>query len=363
MFNLVIAVVLISTLVEIMKRVFICFVLCLACTGCSSWNSSKKTASAKKFNWTSPKTWFEKEYQQPTSLAAIWSPDVLVTSGQGSTRGFGGRIYFYNERSQAIPVDGDLIVHGYEAVGNAQERQQASLKRTADKVMKFSGEELKTHFSPSQLGASYSVWIPWEDADGVRKEITLIPSFKSKDGKVVQGSSAKLYLPGTEIDEQGQRRIPAQQISYRRSSIATNPGSHAVDDEPRMRTTTIEVPGNASLANTVRTSESYTLGNGRTKPAQSISTSNGGLVVGQPIGRTNGTKRSGRRTTFELNGSSSSENKSLQRALQSIQRLDAQPAATPSSPGVVSLPTIPKDLPWEAPIGVSSVQPASYQTK
>ncbi len=34
--------------------------------------------------------------------------------GKPVTRGFGGRIYFYNDRSQAVPVDGELVVYGFD---------------------------------------------------------------------------------------------------------------------------------------------------------------------------------------------------------------------------------------------------------
>ena len=143
-----------------MKRLFVLLLICVASsTGCSSWSSANKTTNSS-FAWNSPSTWFKKEYQQPSSLAAIWSPDVLVVQNQGSQRGFGGRIYFYNEKSQAIPVDGDLIVHGYEAIGDAEQRAAAGNKSRADKVFTFGGEDLATHFSPSQLGASYSIWVP-----------------------------------------------------------------------------------------------------------------------------------------------------------------------------------------------------------
>ncbi len=49
-----------------------------------------------------------------TEHAVIWTEDVLMVTGKPPTRGFGGRIYFYNEKSQAIPVEGELVVYGYE---------------------------------------------------------------------------------------------------------------------------------------------------------------------------------------------------------------------------------------------------------
>ncbi len=94
-------------------RTFIATVCLLGIfSGCASLtepSSAKK--GKKKESWS----WFKKkEYQEPKSLVAIWTEDTFAQPGKPMTRGFGGRLYFYNEKSQAIPVDGELIVYGYE---------------------------------------------------------------------------------------------------------------------------------------------------------------------------------------------------------------------------------------------------------
>ncbi|MCA9132635.1 MAG: hypothetical protein KDA45_05760 [Planctomycetales bacterium] len=185
---------------------------------CSTWshNSAKSDKS-----WAITKLW-KKEYQQPTSIAVIWSPDTLTMTGKPPTRGFGGRIFFYNQASQAVPVDGELIVHGYRSQPFIGVSEQVH----ADKTFGFTAEQLTTHFSPSQLGASYSIWIPWDAADGFREEVTLIPTFKGTDGTIVQGAPAKLYLPGRSL-ELGAKSPPsgtAQTVSYQRATTPTNPG-------------------------------------------------------------------------------------------------------------------------------------------
>ncbi|RMF44230.1 MAG: hypothetical protein D6753_03145 [Planctomycetota bacterium] len=193
--------------------------------------------------------WFDKEYQIPQSIAVIWSPEVLTVPGQQSTRGFGGRIYFYNAKSQAIPVDGDLIVYAYRTTD--EHRRSADLKVAADKKFAFTAEQLTRHFSPSQLGASYSIWIPWGDAEGFREEITLIPTFKSKDGAIVQGAPAKVFLPGKARDGEEELPVPGQQVSYRHSTTPaydvapSSPGR--TDARSGLETTTISVPLDSSL--------------------------------------------------------------------------------------------------------------------
>lgn len=336
-----------------MNRFHLVVILCVvASTGCSSWSGGSKNANSG-FSWSSPNTWFKKEYQTPDELAAIWSPDVLMVQNRGSFRGFGGRIYFYNAKSQAIPVDGDLIVHGYEATGNAKEREEGSLHATADRTFEFSGEELATHFSPSQLGASYSVWIPWDEANGERKEIMLIPTFKTKDGKVVQGSPAKLYLPGAEKDDFGRTQLPAQQVSYRASSTPTNNvvSHQAGTTSNRMRTTTIDVTQNPSLTKPASSQVAQpSLGAGSTGSV----VVGGGIVVGGAAESLPTNPPANGRRSFELNSSTTQEIEHLRSALEKINS-DALKKSSPT-PGVVSLPNLPSQN-WH---NGGQVTPASY---
>jgi hypothetical protein len=199
-------------------------------SGCASWTTSKP----KNHNsmWSKMQFW-KKPYQRPQKMAAIWTHDILTMTAKPPTRGFGGRIYFYNDKSQAIPVDGELIVHGYE---ETKVPRSDAEKTKADKTFMFTAEQFTEHFSSSELGASYSVWIPWDMADGMQKEITLIPAFKGTDGSLVQGEPAKLILPGRTIEEQP-HTTPFQHVSYQQSEMPTNSGPLPVLGG--MKTTTI----------------------------------------------------------------------------------------------------------------------------
>lgn len=216
--------------------------LAVACSGCSTW--SKSSPKSTESPWSISKFW-KKEYQQPQSIAVIWAPDTLTIPGKPVTRGFGGRIYFYNVKSQAVPVDGDLIVHAYLKHSRHDQSEQVA----ADKTFAFTAEQLTTHFSPSEIGASYSIWIPWDAADGMRAEVTLIPTFKGTDGTIVQGSPAKVNLPGkVDVANDPTKRGLMQTVSYSQSSLATNPGPDGLPDKPQMRTTTIHVPSNSTIS-------------------------------------------------------------------------------------------------------------------
>lgn len=249
-----------------MRRNTALLALCLAgsscgLTGCSSLSSKKGTKNSEVKIW-SPSTWFEEEYQTPESLAVIWSPDVLTVAGQPPMRGFGGRVFFYNEKMQAVSVEGDLAIHGFDGDRTKVDPQST----VATKKFDFSADKLVDHFSPSDLGASYSIWVPWDPAGGPRKEISLVATFKSKDGKVVQGTPAKLSLMGRapEGDEQASNSLktPMQTVSYRYSETPSN-----VPQQPStLRTTTISLPTSSLIGRRRK----FTLGADADNQAQSV---------------------------------------------------------------------------------------------
>ncbi|MDX1930001.1 MAG: hypothetical protein SFV81_25970 [Pirellulaceae bacterium] len=217
------------------KISLIMYVMLLALsTGCAAWTDKSKSKDSK---WSSMQFW-KKPYQKPSKVAAIWTHDILAMSGKPPTRGFGGRLYFYNDKSQTIPVDGELVVHGYEEVRIGLTLQTEKTK--ADKTFMFTAEQFTEHFGSSDLGASYSIWIPWDAADGVQKEITLIPTFKGKDGTILQGEPAKLVLPGRKLEDP-LANAAIQHVSIQQSQTPTNMGP--LPQLSGLRTTTISVPG------------------------------------------------------------------------------------------------------------------------
>lgn len=243
----------------------------LTSSGCSTWQTK---STDKEFSPWSPSTWFKKEYQEPASLAAIWAPDTLVVAGQPTMRGFGGRIYFYNDRSQAVPVEGDLVVHGYLTTPGAVKTTGVD----SDQRFVFSSEQLTTHFSPSQIGASYSIWIPWDEAEGFREEVTLIATFKSKQGSVVQGTPAKLFLPGQSRVEDELPAPKNQMVSYTTKSVPTHPGPENLNATPPTRTTTIEIPDNLARLRAQRT----TFELGATQPGATATPTNPQSLTSAP---------------------------------------------------------------------------------
>jgi hypothetical protein len=164
----------------------------LGCSSFGDWGKAKEYVE-----W--PLSRFAKDYQKPQRIAVIWSPDVMTVPGQAPMRGFGGRLYFYNEKSIAVPVKGELMIYGYEEPApnvGLSTAKSPDKKTVPDKKFKFSPEQFAERFSKSDLGASYSIWIPWDEAGGNVKRVSLIPIFKLDDDQVVYGDPAELTLPG-----------------------------------------------------------------------------------------------------------------------------------------------------------------------
>ncbi len=167
--------------------------------GCSTFQKKDETllsASPKpKKSLFDRMPWSKKDdtpepYPNPVKLAATWTPDTLTQTGRVATRGFGARVFFYDEKSRPVPVDGTLVVHAFDEL-DAGKNGQPQIKR-----YEFTPEQFTRHFSQSDLGASYSVWIPWDAVGGKQSRVSLVASFSTAEGKMVQGTPTTVLLPG-----------------------------------------------------------------------------------------------------------------------------------------------------------------------
>jgi hypothetical protein len=218
------------------KYLIVAFSGMMVFSGCQSLTSKSDSSApaAKKSSWFK---FGKKEYQTPQSMAVIWKEDTIFVPGKAPTRGFGGRVYFYNEKSQAIPVEGELTVYGYD---ESQPHHAKINPDQADKKFKFTSEQFTKHFSESQLGASYSIWIPWDGVGGPTKKVALLPTFVTTDGKLVRGESSTQVLPGQGPAEPTLGNPAVQAVGYNEITGVTTKTS--TDPGTSMRTTTIGLP-------------------------------------------------------------------------------------------------------------------------
>ncbi|TVP98328.1 MAG: hypothetical protein EA381_12755 [Planctomycetaceae bacterium] len=217
----------------------------LTAVGCSG--AGPKESTAWKMPW-SKQDKAAKPYPNPVRMVATWTPDTLTQSGRTPTRGFGGRFYFYDEKTRSVPVSGELTVHAFA------EKTDGSVGEV--KRYQFTEEQFTRHFSQSDLGASYSVWIPWDAVGGDQMRISLVPSFKSTSGKLVQGDMALVGLPGrrTATENIAKRPDPTERLMAQRDSsksgltTTTIPVRRSIDSPSIMR------PGMSAAAHRIAAS-------------------------------------------------------------------------------------------------------------
>ena len=143
-----------------------------------------------KPNW--PTSWFQKndEPGTPDRMLAIWSDTILHQPGKPGVRGFGGRIYFYEgSDTKAILIDGKLSVYAYDG---------EDLGSSAKPLRKFvfTKEQFSEHMSYTDMGPSYSVWLPWDKVGGESMQLSLVTRFEGTAGGVVISKPTTKLLPG-----------------------------------------------------------------------------------------------------------------------------------------------------------------------
>lgn len=179
----------------------------------------------------------EESFGTPQKMAVIWKDSTLQTANNPTVRGFGGRVFFYDDENKPIKVDGEMVVYGFNSESGLVQ---------ADKKFVFKREHMGDHYGETDMGHSYSFWIPWDKVGGERTSVTLIPAFKNSDGKLVKGGQTINVLPGSEP------KAPELKTStYKGREIALATGgdtgnvqqvSHSSQQASGVRETTIRLP-------------------------------------------------------------------------------------------------------------------------
>jgi hypothetical protein len=196
------------------------------------------------------------QYKTPAKIVAIWSDAVYTEPGKPPTRGFGGRVYFYDRDHDPVPVQGQFVVYGYDDSIQGKPASEPARK------FQFKEEHLANHYTPSELGPSYSFWLPWDPVGGEKKTITLLPMLVDASGQVVRADQSINILPGRAPKDSGKAKeshyretTPAQMsavqpVSFERETfgpggwkLATNQHDSAMGaSQQSMHTTTINLP-------------------------------------------------------------------------------------------------------------------------
>ncbi|MDR3182424.1 MAG: hypothetical protein LBT89_05785 [Planctomycetaceae bacterium] len=128
------------------------------------------------------------------TVVAVWEPAVN-TNGDKPVRGFGGRIYFYDQsQTKPVKIHGSLVVYLFNEEGRTVDNTKP------DEGYVFDDKTLnsKSVYKKSKLGPSYNLWIPVdsEGAEGKAKKVSLIVRYIPKKGAAVISEQAAAYLPG-----------------------------------------------------------------------------------------------------------------------------------------------------------------------
>ncbi len=160
--------------------------LALLNSGCAPLISAT-SFTALKFPWSDA----EDKPQVPHKMTSVWTHTVLNQMGKRGVRGFGGRIMFYqSDKDESVMVDGTLTVYAFDE--SNKHRQTTN----PDRKFVFLSEKLKDHYSKSNIGHSYSIWIPWDEVGGEQKQISLITRFEPKEGTAIMSENTRKLLPG-----------------------------------------------------------------------------------------------------------------------------------------------------------------------
>ncbi|MCR4411911.1 MAG: hypothetical protein NUV77_05725 [Thermoguttaceae bacterium] len=187
--------------------------------------------------------------QKPVRVVAMWSNTIVQPPGGGAAvRGFAGRLLFYAEDGKKpCRVDGTCVIYAFDEEGRNPENVKP------DRKYVFTPEQFAKHYGKTELGHSYSVWIPWDEVGGPRKEVSLIVRFLPTGGGVAMSEQTRQYLAGpvnakpaeearpSAVSAERGRDAGVQAASYESPAGEDSP-STGEGGRPRMVTTTIPVP-------------------------------------------------------------------------------------------------------------------------
>jgi len=206
--------------------------------------------------------------QAPVKVVAMWTDTVAYQPSLTPQRGFGGRLMFYGPKSEKpVRVDGTLVVYAFDESKSEKDGTKP------DRKYVFTPEQFKLHYSKSQIGHSYSIWLPWDEAGGQQCEISLIVRFTPAEGSIVVSEQTTQILGGTDKDQGLAQRSSApaetagaapgtsptvRQVSYEEAAISRGTQQRAPSGEmeaqgsseggsAKLQTSTITMPSRSNL--------------------------------------------------------------------------------------------------------------------
>ena len=134
----------------------------------------------------------ESKPRVPDDMTDVWTYTVLRQPGRPGVRCLGGRVMFYVKgESKPVKVDGTFTVYAFDATDKDPNMAMP------EKKFVFLPDQLDKHYSKSDLGHSYSFWLPWNEVGRPQREIRLLARFETATGeKTIMGEGSRHVLPG-----------------------------------------------------------------------------------------------------------------------------------------------------------------------
>jgi hypothetical protein len=200
--------------------------------GCASFNLS----SLNLEQYIPMMTGRTGQFRRPLKVVAFWTDTIRTADGQPAMRGFGGRLMFSDSKTnKPVKVAGTLAIYGFD-----ESRTDADNPRP-DRKFVFTPEQFAKHYSKSELGHSYSFWIPWDRVGGETKEIGLICRFTPVEGGAIVSEQVRQALPG--VDSPSETAAAATASVGSPVKLVQYEVSAEQAAQRRMATTTIELNG------------------------------------------------------------------------------------------------------------------------
>lgn len=172
---------------------------CVALVGCRTSAPPNADSEVGAFGWLKKPLEWGAESEEPRKgvperVVATWVDTVRQQAGAKPERGFGGRVYFYDRGADPILVNGRLVVYAFDETGRAATDHKPTRRYV------FPADRLARHMSETEIGTSYSVWLPWGGTEGPTTNVSLIARFEPTDGGgLIVSDQTRQRLPGRDV--------------------------------------------------------------------------------------------------------------------------------------------------------------------
>ncbi|MFM7740412.1 MAG: hypothetical protein ACKO9H_13480, partial [Planctomycetota bacterium] len=122
---------------------------------------------------------------------AVWTDAVRTESGKPAERGFGGRVFFYDDKGKPMKVEGTVHIYVFD------DDRSMDHVQTPEKKFVFPADTLELRYSKCSLGHSYNFWVPIGSVQGPNRNLSLVTKIELKSGGSVVSSVTRKILPGS----------------------------------------------------------------------------------------------------------------------------------------------------------------------